>query len=132
MLQLRCFVCRTFASIKTVYHIAPPQTGKTNGVVTSPRQCHTEKPLQNAASGIAHVTERAPTGEPTTEQSSTVQPHKRPDYRQPHNRGKTYYCLKRFMGSFEQSGCCRFILDPNNHKCLYQTFTGTCDRGGDD
>jgi hypothetical protein len=113
------------------YPTAPPTVGKPNGIVISPPRSTTVKPLQNVANGIDDQTAHAPDGKRTTAPLPSVQ-HARPDYRQPHNHGKTYYCLKRFMGSFEQSGCCRFIIDPDNDKCLYQTFVGTCDRGGDE
>ena len=124
-------MCPISASTKTDSPTAPPPTGTNSGAVTFPRRLPTAKPLLNAANGIDDQTALAPDGKRMTEPLPSAT-HARPDYRQAYNKGKAYYCLKRFMGSFEQSGCCRFILDSNHDKCLYQTFVGTCDRGGDD
>jgi len=124
-------VCLICANIETDYPIAPPTVGKRNGIVIFRLQSPTGKPLLNAASGIEDPTAPVPDGKPMTEPLPSA-PHKRPDYREACNNNKIYRCRKSFMRAFEQSGCCRFIIDPDNDKCLYQTFTGTCDRGGDE
>lgn len=118
-------MCLIFANTKTVYHIAPKAVGKINGHANSPPlSVITNNPRQDA-NGI-DLMERAPHGKLTIVQDKSS---KRPDYRHQVNGKPEYYCLKRFMGGFNQQDCYCFMVDPDNDKCLFQTFQGECERG---
>jgi hypothetical protein len=99
---------------------ARAQHGPTNTAVTTHRQSIVAIQPPKDASGI-EKTEHAPVGKPTRRRME-----KRPDYRQQYKERPLYYCLRRFMGGYAQSGCQYFVIDPDHDKCLYQDFSGCC------
>lgn len=116
--------CTIYANTAMGCHTARAQVGPINTAVTIPHPLSAATQPPKDVSGI-ETTAHAPAGKPIKRH---MEKHLRPDYRQECQQTKRYRCLHAFMGSFNQSACWAFVIDPQCDKCLYQAFNGECKR----
>jgi hypothetical protein len=112
--------CTTYANTAMGCHTARAQVGPINTAVTTRQPLNAATQPPKDVFGI-ETTAHAPDGKPTRRRME-----KRPDYRQQYKERPLYYCLRRFMGGYAQSGCQYFVIDPDHDKCLYQDYSGCC------